>query len=80
MIQTMSKEVAEFMVFIVERVALRFFQGDQPTAYAVMKDTGLWDFFVNTYDTSHTLGVEYLMEEAQDCFAKRGVNHAVVSR
>ena len=53
------------MVFIVEMVASRFFHGDQAKAYAAMRETGLWDFFSATYDVSHTLGVDYLMQDAE---------------
>lgn len=76
----MSREVAEFMIFIVEQVANRFFSGDQATAYLTMKSSGLWAFFTDTYDTSHTVGIEYLLEDAEKWFAQSGVNHAPVSR
>jgi hypothetical protein len=72
----MNKEVADFMVFIVEQVANRFFAGDQAAAYITMKDSGLWDFFSDTYDVSHSLGVEYLMDDAEKWLKKRGVEIA----
>jgi hypothetical protein len=75
----MNKEVADFMVFIVEQVANRFFAGDQAAAYAAMKDSGLWDFFSDTYDVSHSLGVEYLMDDAEKWLKKRGVEIASLS-
>jgi hypothetical protein len=76
----MSREVAEFMVFVVEQVARRFFAGDQVRAYDTMRASGLWDFFSGTYETSHTLSVEYLMEDAQQWFDKSGVAYAGISR
>lgn len=72
----MNKEVADFMVFIVEQVANRFFASDQAAAYIAMKDSGLWDFFSDTYDTSHSLGVEYLMDDAEKWLKKSGVDIA----
>ena len=74
----MSKEVAEFMIFVVEQVANRFFAGDQSAAYLAMKKSGLWAFFSDTYETSHTLGVAYLMEDAENWFAKSGISYAAV--
>jgi len=76
----MSKEVAEFMIFVVEQIANRFFAGDQSTAYAVMKESGLWEFFSDTYETSHTVGVTYLMEDAENWFTRHGVDYASLSR
>ncbi|MDR1013372.1 MAG: DUF3791 domain-containing protein [Coriobacteriales bacterium] len=76
----MSREVAEFMVFIVEQVANRFFEGNQSAAYVAMQDSGLWAFFSDTYDVSHTLGVEYLLEDAERWFVRNGVCLASLSR
>jgi hypothetical protein len=76
----MSREVAEFMIFVVEQVANRFFDGNQVAAYLAMKDSGLWDFFSDTYDTSHTVGVEYLLQDAKEWFARSGVAYAGLSR
>jgi hypothetical protein len=76
----MNKEVAEFMIFLVEQVANRFFDGNQATAYLAMKDSGLWDFFSSTYETSHTLGVEYLLEDAEEWFARNGTADAGIPR
>jgi len=76
----MRKEVADFMVFVVEQTANRLFAGDQVAAYAAMRDSGLWDFFVSTYDTSHTVGVDYLMEDAERWFAHHGGDYAGLSR
>jgi len=76
----MSREVAEFMIFVVEQVANRFFGGDQAAAYLAMKSSGLWAFFSDTYDTSHTLGTEYLLEDAERWFTRSGVKYASVPR
>ena len=77
---TMSRETAEFMIFVVEQVAHRFFAGDQSAAYLAMKESGLWAFFSKTYDSSHTLSVEYLLEDAENWFNRHGIDHAPVSR
>jgi hypothetical protein len=76
----MSKEVADFMIFIVEQIANRFFGGSQPVAYAAMKESGLWDFFSKTYETSHTVGVDYLLRDASEWFDRNGVSYDGVSR
>jgi hypothetical protein len=76
----MNREVAEFMIFLVEKIADRFFDGDQSAAYIAMKDSGLWSFFSDTYDTSHTLGVEYLVKDAETWFIRNGVAVASLSR
>jgi len=69
----MNREVAEFMVFVVEQVANRFYAGDHATAYLAMKSSGVWRFFIDTYDTSHTVGVDYLLEDVQKWFDKSEV-------
>jgi len=68
------------MVFVVEQVAGRFFSGDQAKAYLIMRESGLWDFFSDTYDSSHTLGVDYLMQDAENWFTKHGVEYVALSR
>jgi hypothetical protein len=69
----MDKKIADFMVFITEKVAQRFFDGNSAQAYATMKSTGFWSFLVDTYATSHSLSTEYLLEDASEWFAKHGV-------
>jgi hypothetical protein len=76
----MSREVAEFMVFVVEQIARRFFNGDRALAYESMQSSGLWTFFSNTYSTSHSLSVDYLMDDAQRWFDKKGISYAGISR
>jgi hypothetical protein len=45
-----------------------------------MRETGLWEFFSETYDTSHTVGVDYLMQDAEEWFKRNGANHVAISR
>lgn len=76
----MDKKVADFMIFTVEQVANRFFDSDQQTAYLAMRKSGLWEFFSDTYETSHTVGVEYLMQDAEEWLTRSGVINAGISR
>ncbi|GHT78449.1 hypothetical protein FACS1894104_1650 [Actinomycetota bacterium] len=69
----MDKKVADFMIFITEKIAQHFFDGDSARAYDLMQSTGFWDFLTSTYSTSHTLSVEYLLEDATEWFLKSGV-------
>jgi hypothetical protein len=38
-----------------------------------MQSTRFWNFLVETYETSHTLSVEYLLEDASEWFSESGV-------
>jgi hypothetical protein len=64
----------EFMVFVVEIVCAEFFKGDKTRAYRALKDSGLWDIYVEHYDVTHTLGSEYLLDEIREYFAENGVS------
>jgi hypothetical protein len=68
----MDKKVADFMIFITEKIAQRFCNGDSAQAYDLMQATGFWRFLVETYGTSHTLSVEYLLEDAAEWFSRSG--------
>ncbi len=69
----MSREVMEYMVWVVELVAVEFFQNDKTAAYHALKSSGLWDIYINHYDTTHTLGKEYLVDEIREYFVEHGV-------
>jgi hypothetical protein len=76
----MDKEVAYFMIYLVERIAEQLFGGRMTVAYEAMRDSGIWDFFVQTYETSHTLSVDYLTDDARRWFERSGISFAPVSR
>lgn len=47
------------MVWLVEIIAGTFFNNDKTAAYRALTDSGLWNIYVESYDTAHTLGGEY---------------------
>jgi hypothetical protein len=53
--------------------ASEFFHNDKASAYHSLKNSGLWDIYVSHYDTTHTLGKEYLLEEIREYFLKHEV-------
>lgn len=69
----MSLETMEYMVWVIDIAAKEFFKGDKTAAYNAMKDSGIWNLYVETYDTTHTLGKEYITDEIKEYFTKRGV-------
>jgi hypothetical protein len=71
--QPMTRNIACFMVYVTERIAERFFAYDSARAYREMRSSGLWQFLVDTYDVSHTLSTEYLLEDAREWFKAKGV-------
>jgi hypothetical protein len=71
--QKMTFEIMEYVVWVVEIAAKEFFNGDKTTAYDTLKNTDLWDLYVDHYDVTHTLGAEYILEEMREYFVKNGV-------
>lgn len=69
----MTLEVMEYMVWVVEITAAEFFKSDKTAAYDALKNSGLWDIYVEHYETTHTLGREYLINEIKEYFIKKGV-------
>jgi hypothetical protein len=63
----------EYLVWVVEITAAQFFEGDKTSAYQALRDCGLWDIYVEHYETTHTLGKEYLLEEIGVYFMEHGV-------
>lgn len=70
----MNVEHMEYMVWIIEIVAAEFFKNDKTLAYHALKESGLWNTYINHYDTTHTLGTEYLIEEIREYFAEKGID------
>ena len=71
--KNMTLDVMEFMVWVVEIAAVKFFKKDKTAAYDALKKSGLWDIYVEHYDVTHSLGPEYLLEEMQEHFPANGV-------
>jgi hypothetical protein len=69
----MSPAVKDFLVYVIELCAERFFGGNKTVAYNNLKKTDQLSFYKETYDTSHTLSSEYILEEIKETFAKCGI-------
>ena len=72
--QMMNPEIMEYMVWVIEIVAEDLCSGDKTVAYNALKNSGLWDIYVEHYETTHTLGKEYLVNEIREHFTKNGVS------
>jgi len=68
-----NKEVAEFIIWVIEITSREFFNNDKTTAYNVLKDTGILNTYTNTYDVTHTLSAEYITEEIGNILKSKGV-------
>ena len=66
-------EIMEYMVWIVEITAANFFYNDKTAAYDALKGSGLWNIYVEHYESTHTLGIEYLLNEIKEYFDTNGV-------
>jgi hypothetical protein len=69
----MTQTVKDFLVYIIELCAERFFLGNKSLAYKQLKNTNQIAFYEETYDTSHTLSSEYILEEIREKFIEYGV-------
>jgi len=69
--QNMNTEIMEYMVWVVEIAAEAFFSDDKGTAYNTLKEIGIWDFYVDTYDTTHTLGAEVIKDEILEWMGRK---------
>jgi len=69
----MTLTIKDFLVYIIELCAERFFNGNKSLAYKQLKDTNQLLFYEETYDTSHTLSSEYILEEIQTKFNEYGI-------
>jgi len=69
----MSVEIKDFLVYVIELCAEKFFNGDKSLAYSELKNNGLLDFYKETYDTSHTLSSAYILDEISEKLNKKRV-------
>ncbi len=62
----------EFSIFIIHSMAERW--GCSPAhVYHVLSETGILDdYVIRCYDTLHTLGREYLVEDISDFVKEKG--------
>ena len=75
-VQEMNIDVMEYLVWIIEITAIEFFNGDKTAAYESLKSSGLYQLYIESYETTHTLGREYLVEEIKEYFTVSGVDLA----
>ena len=59
----LTKESMHFMVWVIELVAEELFCNDKGAAYGALKGAGVWDFIIETYETTHTMGHQALLDE-----------------
>jgi len=69
----MTSDEMEYMVWVIEKVAAKFFQGDKTLAYNALKRSGIWELYTAHYETTHTLGLEYILEEIGERFEGVGI-------
>ncbi|MDR0950939.1 MAG: DUF3791 domain-containing protein [Candidatus Ancillula sp.] len=56
-----------FLIYIAEKVARRFFNGDKSKAYFELKKSGSWDRIATNYDAVHSADLDYILDDiAQD--------------
>ena len=71
--QSITIEIMEYMVWVVELVAHEFFNGDKYHAYRVLCEQGIWDFYVENYDITHTLSANSIVGEVRDILTTKEV-------
>ena len=63
----------DFGVFLIHRLAERWGK-PVPEIYAILNNTGILDGYIfKCYDTLHTLGTEYLVEDLTEFAREKGV-------
>jgi hypothetical protein len=71
--QKMTLEIMEFIVWIIEITAREFFSNNKTLAYDTLKNSDLWDLYIDHYDTTHTLGAEFILDEMNEYFTRNKV-------
>jgi len=72
--EKMDINIMEYMVWVIEITSAEFFENDKTTAYINLKNSGLWDIYINSYDITHSLSKEYLIKEIREYFNFKGVD------
>ena len=72
----MHLNVMEYLVWVIEITAHEFFNGDKTAAYEILKSSGLYQIYIDSYETTHTLGREYIIDEIREYFTANGVDTA----
>nr|WP_300323384.1 DUF3791 domain-containing protein [uncultured Anaerostipes sp.] len=68
-----SKKELQFSIFIIHNLAEKW--GKAPAeVYEILNNTQILDdYIISCYDTLHTLGTEYLVEDITDFAREQGV-------
>jgi hypothetical protein len=62
----------EYLVWVVEITARKFFDNDKGAAYRALHECGIWDVYIEHYDVTHTLSAEVILDEIKDSLARIG--------
>ena len=71
--QSITTEIMEFMVWVVELVAHDLFEGDKCYAFNVLNEQGIWDLYVENYEITHSLSAKSIIMEIKDILAFKEV-------
>jgi hypothetical protein len=70
---TMSAPELDFAVFLIHRLAQQWHMS-VPQTYMLVDSSGILDeYIIECYDTLHTLGSEYLVDDITEFARERGV-------
>ena len=69
----MTKQVMDWLVWVIEIVSENLCGGDKTKAYDMLKQNGILDWYEEHYELTHSLGQEYLLEEVREIVGKGGI-------
>lgn len=68
-----ERRIIDFSIFVFYRLAERW-NKSVPETYHILADSGVLDsYIIGCFDTLHTLGAEYLVDDITDLIRKRGI-------
>lgn len=68
-----SEKELKFSIFVIHNLA-ESWKKTPPVVYEILNCTGILDnYIIKHYDTLHTLGREYLIEDITECVKEKGV-------
>jgi hypothetical protein len=59
----MSNSKLWFVTYIINLIAINFYNGSDKVAYNSLKKNGLLDYVIENYDILHTFSSDYLLED-----------------
>ena len=63
MVKNMTREIMEYMVWVVEITAREFYNNDKGAAYRALRESGIWNIYIEHYDVTHSMSKEVILEE-----------------